>query len=78
MIQWNEIKMVIYVLFGYHRIIRWLRLERTLKTIQFQRPDMGRVATCKLRASSSLALNTSRDGASTASLGNLFQCLSSL
>ncbi|KAK4821962.1 hypothetical protein QYF61_004966 [Mycteria americana] len=31
-----------------------------------------------LRAPSSLALNVSRDGASTASLGNLFQCLTTL
>ncbi|KAK4813670.1 hypothetical protein QYF61_017637, partial [Mycteria americana] len=31
-----------------------------------------------LKAPSSLALNTSRDGASTASLGNLFQCLTTL
>ena len=31
-----------------------------------------------LKAPSNLALNTSRDGASTASLGNLFQCLTTL
>jgi len=31
-----------------------------------------------LRATSSLALNASRDGASTASLGNLFQCVTTL
>ena len=31
-----------------------------------------------LKALSNLALNTSREGASTASLGNLFQCLASL
>jgi len=30
------------------------------------------------RATSSLALNASRDGASTASLGNLFQCVITL
>uniref|UniRef100_A0A669QC17 UBC core domain-containing protein n=1 Tax=Phasianus colchicus TaxID=9054 RepID=A0A669QC17_PHACC len=30
------------------------------------------------RATSSLALNACRDGASTASLGNLFQCLTTL
>ena len=30
------------------------------------------------RATSSLALNASRDGASTASLGNLFQCVTTL
>ncbi|PKU33570.1 hypothetical protein llap_16126 [Limosa lapponica baueri] len=32
----------------------------------------------RVPAPSSLALNTSRDGASTASLGNLFQCLTTL
>jgi len=31
-----------------------------------------------LRALSNLAVNVSRDGASTASLGNLFQCFTSL
>jgi len=31
-----------------------------------------------LRASSSLALNTAREGAATVSLGNLFQCLATL
>jgi len=31
-----------------------------------------------LRAPSSLALNTSREGASTASLGNLFQCFTTI
>ena len=30
------------------------------------------------RATSSLALNVSRDGASTTSLGNLFQCVTTL
>ena len=30
------------------------------------------------RATSSLALNASRDGASTTSLGNLFQCVTTL
>jgi len=38
---------------------------------------MGRVAnyqTRLLRDTSSLALNASRDGASTTTLGNLFQC----
>ena len=39
--------------------------------IQFQPPAMCRVT-------SSLALNASRDGASTASLGNLFQCATTL
>jgi len=45
--------------------------------IWFQPPAMCRVANQQprlLRATSSLALNACRDGASTASLGNLFQC----
>ena len=46
--------------------------------IQFQPPAVGRVANRQTRlprATSSLALNASRDGASTAYLGNLFQCV---
>ena len=42
---------------------------------------MFRVANHKTRlprATSSLALNACRDGASTASLGNLFQCVTTL
>ena len=49
--------------------------------IQFQPPAMCRVANQQTRlprATSSLALNASRDGASTASLGNLFQCVTTL
>jgi len=45
--------------------------------IQFQPPAMCRVANRQTRlprATSSLALDACRDGASTASLGNLFQC----
>ena len=60
-----------------HRIIEWPGLKRTTVTIWFQPPAMCRVAkhqTRLPRATSSLALNASRDGASTASLGNLFQC----
>jgi len=44
-------------------------------------PAMGRDTfhwTRLLRAPSNLALNTAREGASTASLGNLFQCLTTL
>ena len=44
-------------------------------------PAMGRVANHQARlprATSSLALNASRDGASTASLGNLFQYVTTL
>ena len=46
--------------------------------IQFQPPAVGRVTNRQTRlprATSSLALNASRDGASTAYLGNLFQCV---
>ena len=49
--------------------------------IEFQPPAMCRVANHQTRlprATSSLALNASRDGASTASLGNLFQCVTTL
>ena len=49
--------------------------------IQFQPPAMCRVVNQQARlptATSSLALNASRDGASTASLGNMFQCLTTL
>ena len=47
----------------------------------FKPPAMCRVANHQTRlprATSSLALNTSRDGASTASLGSLFQCVTTL
>ena len=49
--------------------------------IEFQPPAMCRVdnqQTRLPRATSSLALNASRDGASTTSLGNLFQCITTL
>ena len=51
--------------------IEQLGLEGTSMIIQFQPPAMGRDATHYTRlprASSSLVLNTSRDGASTTSL----------
>ena len=57
------------------RIIEWPGLKRTAVIIEFQPPAMCRVANHQTRlprATSSLALNASRDGASTASLGNLF------
>ena len=53
-------------------------LKRTTVLIPFQPPAMCRVANQQPRlprATSSLALNACRDGASTASLGNLFQCV---
>jgi len=39
---------------------------------------MGRDTFHQLRAPSSLALSTAREGAATASLGNLFLCLTTL
>jgi len=41
-------------------------------------PWAGTPSTRLLKAPSNLALNTSREGASTAPLGNLFQCLTTL
>ena len=64
-----------------HRVIEWLEMEGTLKIIPFQPPAIGRdtsLQTMLLTAPSSLALSVSREGASTASLGNLFQCLTTL
>jgi len=64
-----------WCLIHHHGIIEWPGLKRTTMIIQFQPPDMCRVANQQTRlptATSSLALNASRDGASTASLGNLF------
>jgi len=49
--------------------------------IEFQPPAMCRVANHQTRlprATSSLALNASGDGASTTSLGNLVQCITTL
>ena len=57
-----------------HRIIEWPGLKRTTMITQFLPPATCRVANQQTRlprATSSLALNACRDGASTASLGNL-------
>ena len=59
-----------------HRIIEWPGLKRTTMIISFQPPAMCRVASLQTmlpRATSSVALNASRDGASTTSSGKLFQ-----
>jgi len=56
--------------FFHHRIIAWFGLEGTLKIIWFQ-PRL-------LRAPSNLALNPAREGAATASLGNLGQGFTTL
>jgi len=58
-----------------HRLIEWPGLKRTTVITLFQPPAVCRVANHQPRlprATSSLALNASRDGASTASLDNLF------
>jgi len=60
-----------------HRIIEWFGLEATLKIIWFQPPAMsGDIfhQTRLLRVPSNLDLNTAREGAATASPGNLCQC----
>ena len=49
--------------------------------IEFQPPSVGKVTNHQTRlprATSSLALNASRDGASTTPLGNLFHCVTTL
>jgi len=67
-----------------HRIIEsWngLGWKRPPSSSSFSPPAMCRVANHQTRlprATSSLALNASRDGASTTSLGNLFQCFTTL
>jgi len=64
-----------------HRIIEWFGLEGTLKIIWFQPPcdEQGHLPLDQVAQSSiQLALNTAREGAATASLGNLCQCLTTL
>jgi len=64
-----------------HRIMERPGLKRTTMIIEFQPPAMCKVANQQTRlprATSSLALNASRDGASTTSLGSLFQCVTTL
>jgi len=59
---------------NFHRTIEWRGLKRPTMLIQFQPPAMCRVANQQPRlprATSSLALNACRDGASTASLGSM-------
>lgn len=66
---------------NHHRINKWFWLEMILKIISFQLPAMGRDSLHwirLLRAPSSTALSTTRDGASTTFLDNLFQYLTTL
>ena len=65
----------------YYRIIEWFGLGGTLKLIWFQPPAMSRDIfhqSMLLRAPSNLAMSTAREGAATASLGNLGQGLTTL
>ncbi|XP_051475419.1 bifunctional 3'-5' exonuclease/ATP-dependent helicase WRN isoform X2 [Apus apus] len=65
----------------YHRIPVWFGLEGNSKIIWFQPPCMGRDTSHQprlLQAPSNLPFNTARDGAATASLGNLGQGLTTL
>jgi len=75
-------EMIIILLKGsLHKIIEWPGLKRTTIINWFQSPAMCRVTNHQPRlprATSSLALNASRSGASTTSLGNLFQCVTTL
>ena len=59
----------------YHRFTEWFGLEGTLKIIWFHPPAMSRDISHQprvLSAPSNLALSTAREGAATASLGNVF------
>lgn len=59
---------------GSLAIMVWDGLEGTLMIIMFQLPDMGTFHQTRfIRATSSLVLDTSRDGAAIAFLGNLRQ-----
>lgn len=62
----------------FHRITEWFGLRGTMKISKFQSPCHGKEhlpLDQVLKAPSILALNTSRNGTSTASLDNLCQCL---
>ena len=62
-----------------HRIIDWLVSEGTSKLTLFQFPAVVWLPPTRLpRTPSNLVWNASRDGASTASLGSLCQCLTAL
>lgn len=60
---------------AYYRIVQ---LEGTLKDLQVQLPDHLRANQKLLRPLSKWLSNTDRHGAATTSLGNLFQCLTTV
>lgn len=64
---------------GTQRIMQWFGMERTFKDYLLSNmlPWTGTpsLATRLLKASSSVALNTSMDGTATASEGDLFHCV---
>ena len=67
--------------FQDHRIVEWLGWKGPQWSSSFHPSALCRVTNHQTRlprATSSLALNASRDGASTTSLGNLFQCVTTL
>jgi len=74
----NKLKGDLGYIYIFRIYIEWPGLKRTTMFIEFQPPAMCRVANQQPRlprATSSLALNACRDGVSTASLGNLSQCV---
>lgn len=60
-----------------HIVIEWFVFKRTLKIVYFHPHFHGKehISLDQVAHGPILALNTSRNGASTTSLGNLFQCL---
>lgn len=64
---------------GTQRIVEWFGMKRTFKDylVSTMLPWAGTpsIATRLLKASSSLALNSSRDETATVSGGSLFQCV---
>jgi len=74
-----------FILFRYHRVIEWLGWQGTSSIVKFHPPCHSQghnppdlYYTRLPRAPSNLILNTSKDGASTTSLGSLFQHLTTL
>ena len=77
---WEFYNWILRCLLFFHRTIEWLWLEGSLEITELQTPCHGLIATHQFRLSrapSILALNTSRDGAST-SQDSLCQCFTIL